>query len=334
MKRGNRMAYKKSVYLKAKAALDARRAASEQMARLRHEEVLRVCPALEDVEREMTACGAEVIRRIAGGEDCKQNFDTLKAHSLAMQQERARLLKEHGFAADYLDNVYTCPVCQDTGTHGSYYCDCYLALVRETAKKEIKAAQLGQCTFETFDLRYYSDTVDPQLGKSHRQVMAAVLQHFKNYAEQFTPRSRGAILLGKTGLGKTHLSLAVVNRLVERGFNVYYDSAAGLLNRLEKQRFSKNDTDDELEEDIFSSDLLVIDDLGTEFTTSFTTAAIYDVLNTRLNRGLPTFFNSNMTLNEIEERYSQRFTSRVVGNCDIVGFYGKDIRQQKIREKF
>lgn len=328
------MAYKKSVYLKAKAALDARRAASQQKARLRHEEVLRVCPALADVEREMTACGAEVIRSIASGEDCKKNFDMLKQHSLSMQRERTRLLTENGFAADYLDNVYVCPVCQDTGTHGAYYCECYLSLIRETAKKEIRASQLDKCTFDTFDLRYYSDTVDPKLGKSHRQIMAAVLSHFKNYAEHFSNQSRGAILLGKTGLGKTHLSLAVVNRLTERGFNVYYDSAAGLLNRLEKQRFSRSETDEELEEDVYESDLLVIDDLGTEFSTAFTTAALYDVLNTRLNRGLPTFLNSNMVLSEIEERYSQRFTSRVVGNCDIVWFYGKDIRQQKIRENF
>ena len=328
------MAYKKSVYLKAKALLDARRAEAERTAQLRHAQVAQLCPQLDEIEREMAACGAEVVKNVARGEDCRAQMDVLKQRSLAMQAARARLLTEHGFPADYLENVYTCPVCKDTGARGAYVCDCYRALVRQTAKTQIKAAQLEKSTFETFDLRYYSDTVDPQLGQSPREIMAAVLEHFKTYAETFTTASKGAILLGKTGLGKTHLSLAVVNRLLERGFNVYYDTAAGLMNRLERQRFSKTETDDELEEDVYGSDLLVIDDLGTEFSTAFTTAALYDVVNTRINRGLPTFLNSNMTLPEIEERYSQRLTSRVVGNYDIVEFYGSDIRQQKIRENF
>lgn len=327
------MAYKKSVYLKAKAALDARRAAAEQTAQLRHMQVAAVCPQLEEIEREMATCGAEVIRHVARGEDCRVEIEALKQKSLAMQRERAVLLEQNGFAKDYLDNVYTCPVCKDTGTRGAYFCDCYLDLIRQTAKSEIKAAHLERYTFDTFDLRYYSDAVDPQIGKSHRQIMATVLRYFKNYAEQFTTQSKGAFLHGRTGLGKTHLSLAVVNRLTERGFNVYYDSAQSLMNRLEKNRFSKDSTDEELEDDVYGSDLLVIDDIGTEFSTAFTAAALYDIINTRVNRGLPTFLSTNMTLPEIEERYSQRITSRIVGNFSEVSFYGRDVRQQKIHEK-
>ena len=139
-------------------------------------------------------------------------------------------------------------------------------------------------------------------------------------------------MLGKTGLGKTHLSLAVVNRLLDRGFNVYYDSAQGILDRLEKDHFNRNYQDDELQEDLYKSDLLVIDDLGTEMVTSFTLSALYQLVNERINDGLPTLFSTNLTPAELEAIYSQRLTSRILGTCDILQFYGKDVRQQKARE--
>ena len=328
------MAYKQSVYLKAKAALDARRSAAEQEARRRYDEVAKKCPELDAIDREMAACGAEAVRCVARGDDGQACMAALSQKNLALQQERRALLERNGFRADYLEDVYTCPVCKDTGTHGNYYCKCYLRLIRETAKAQIKAAQLCESTFDTFDLRYYPDAVDPQLGKSPRQIMTAVLSFFKTYAETFTPSAKGLLLLGKTGLGKTHLSLALVNRLIDRGFNVYYDSAQNLMDRLERNRFSNKYDDEELNDDIYESDLLIIDDLGTEFSTSFTVAAMYNIINNRINSGLPTILNSNLLLPEIEARYSQRFTSRIVGACDVVEFHGRDIRQQKIHAKF
>ena len=327
------MAYKRSVYQQAKEALDRRRAQAERLQQQRHDEIAAQCPELLDAEREMAACGAELIRVACRGEQVDQKIAALSQRNLDAQQQRAKLLQTLGYAPDYLDNVYTCPICKDTGTHGSYYCTCYLDLIRQTAKESIKgAAQLKKCTFETFSLRYYSDMPDPALGRSHRQIMSSICAYLRSYAETFPKGAKSLIMLGKTGLGKTHLSLAVVNRLLDRGFNVYYDSAQGILDRLEKDHFNRNYQDDELQEDLYKSDLLVIDDLGTEMVTSFTLSALYQLVNERINDGLPTLFSTNLTPAELEAIYSQRLTSRILGTCDILQFYGKDVRQQKARE--
>lgn len=324
------MAYKRSVYLKAKETLDDRRAEAQRLQQQRHAEAAQICPAILDAEREMAACGAELIKIACAGGNTQEQLAALSQRNLDAQQRRAALLKEAGFPADYLDNVYTCPVCKDTGTHGSYYCKCYLDLIRQTAKDCIKgAAQLKKCTFETFSLRYYSDTSDPALsGRSHRKIMENICAYLKNYADTFTPASKSLLMIGKTGLGKTHLSLAVVNRVLDRGFNVYYDSAQGIMDRLEKDHFNRGNRDDELQEDLFKSDLLVIDDLGTEMVTSFTVSALYQLVNERINDGLPTIFSTNLTPAELEATYSQRLTSRLLGVCDMLQFYGRDVRQQ------
>ena len=327
------MAYKRRVYLTAKESLDHRRAAAQQLQQQRHAEVAARCPAVLEAEREMAACGAELIRIACAGGDTQQQLAALSARNLEAQQRRADLMREAGFPADYLDSVYTCPVCKDTGTHGNYYCKCYLDLIRQTAKDCIKgAAQLKKCTFETFSLRYYSDTIDPALDLSHREIMTSVRDYLVRYADSFTTQAKSLIMFGKTGLGKTHLSLAVVNRVLDRGFNVYYDSAQGIMDRLEKEHFNRNNGDDELQEDLYKSDLLVIDDLGTEMVTSFTLSALYQLVNERINDGLPTIFSTNQTPAELEATYSQRLTSRLLGTCDILQFYGRDVRQQKARE--
>ena len=327
------MAYKRSVYQQAKETLDRRRAQSQQLQQQRHAEIAAQCPAILEAEREMAACGAELIKVAYRGEQIEQKIAALSQRNLDAQKQRAKLLEEMGYAPDYLDNVYTCPVCKDTGTHGNYYCKCYLDLIRQTAKETIKgAAQLKKCTFETFSLQYYSDTVDPAIGRSPRQIMGSISAYLQNYAETFSLQAKSLLMAGKTGLGKTHLSLAVVNRVIDRGFNVYYDSAQGIMDRLEKDHFNRANRDDELQEDLYESDLLVIDDLGTEMVTAFTVSALYRLVNERMSNGLPTVFSTNLTTAELEAKYSQRLMSRIMGNCDLLQFYGRDVRQLKARK--
>lgn len=327
------MAYKRSVYQQAKETLDHRRAQSQQLQQQRHAEIAARCPAILEAEREMAACGAELIKVAYRGEQIEQKIAALSQRNLDAQKQRAQLLEAMGYAPDYLDNVYTCPVCKDTGTHGNYYCKCYLDLIRQTAKGNIKgAAQLKKCTFETFSLHYYSDAVDPAVGRSPRQIMGSICAYLQNYAETFSLQAKSLLMAGKTGLGKTHLSLAVVNRVIDRGFNVYYDSAQGIMDRLEKDHFNRANRDDELQEDLYESDLLVIDDLGTEMVTAFTVSALYRLVNERMSNGLPTVFSTNLTTAELEAKYSQRLMSRIMGNCDLLQFYGRDVRQLKARE--
>jgi len=133
---------------------------------------------------------------------------------------------------------------------------------------------------------------------------------------------------GATGLGKTHLSLAIANVVAEKGYRVIYDTAHNILSSLEREKFSYSNTG-EREKEILDCDLLIIDDLGSEFSTQFTVAAIYNIVNTRINRSKPVIISTNLTEKELEEKYTQRVTSRIIGNYVSLLFIGKDIRQIK-----
>ena len=158
--------------------------------------------------------------------------------------------------------------------------------------------------------------------------MSEILEYCKCYAEDFSPDSESLYMHGATGLGKTHLSLAIANVVAEKGFRVIYDSAQNLLSSLEKEKFSYSNSG-EREKEVLECDLLIIDDLGSEFSTQFTTAAVYNIVNTRNNRSKPVIISTNLTDTELEAKYSQRITSRIIGEYVSLLFIGRDIRQLK-----
>ncbi|MDR1928036.1 MAG: ATP-binding protein, partial [Oscillospiraceae bacterium] len=134
-----------------------------------------------------------------------------------------------------------------------------------------------------------------------------------------------------TGLGKTHLSLAIAQQVLAKGFGVIYGSAQNLFSRLERERFARfGENTGEAEQALLECDLLILDDLGAEFSTSFTVSALYNLLNTRLNRALPTIINTNLDARQREEKYSERVTSRIIGNYQTLRFFGSDIRQARL----
>ena len=139
---------------------------------------------------------------------------------------------------------------------------------------------------------------------------------------------------GATGLGKTHLSLAIANEVIQNGFGVIYVSAPMLLSTLEKSHFKYDyDTEEETINSLVTCDLLIIDDLGTEFQSSYSTSTIYNIFNSRLLNRKPTIMNTNLTLKDLEKSYSPRFVSRVMGNCAKIDFLGRDIRRPRPRRQ-
>jgi DNA replication protein DnaC len=137
---------------------------------------------------------------------------------------------------------------------------------------------------------------------------------------------------GETGLGKTHLSLAIAGEVIEKGYTVLYNSAQNIFNELQKERFGKGDSDGRFEPMVLECDLLVIDDLGAEFSTQFTNAALYNIVNTRINASLPTIISTNLSLKELEERYTRRISSRLIGEYNTLYFIGGDVRQKKTED--
>ena len=149
------------------------------------------------------------------------------------------------------------------------------------------------------------------------------------YATQFTAHSKSIIIYGGTGLGKTHLSLAIANGVINRGFSVVYGTAQNIFTDLQNEAFGRKDNLRYYERAVLNCNLLIIDDLGTEFKNSYVSACLYNIINSRLLAKLPTIISTNLSIYEVEERYDQRVTSRIIGEYSPLTLIGKDIRYIK-----
>ena len=158
--------------------------------------------------------------------------------------------------------------------------------------------------------------------------MKRILEFTRNYAENFTPSSGSILMFGGTGLGKTHLSLAIANKVLEKGYSVVYDSIINILRTIEKEHFSR-DHSSEMTDLILSSELLIIDDLGTEYETQFYNSTVYNIINSRINSSRPTIINTNLDYAGINKRYEARVVSRLTTIYSCLEFKGEDIRMQK-----
>lgn len=322
------MSYKRSVYIKAKEILAERKAKAENEAQMRHSAAVAACPEILRIESEMASHGADVIKAVGMGANLDEYILSLAKANLTAQAKRKELLTGAGFPEDYLDAKYTCEICKDTGYNKEFYCQCYRKLIRDVARDELGASSpLKRCTFDSFRLDNYPDVVDSMIGVNQREHMKNVFEFCKEYAENFSTEANGIFMYGKTGLGKTHLSLAIANVVIDKGYDVYYGSVQTIMDKLEAERFGRLPREDSIKEDILSCDLLIIDDLGTEFATQYTNAEIYNIINSRMLSSLPTIISTNLDMAGIAEKYTQRVASRIIGSFESAYFCGKDFRQ-------
>ncbi len=328
------MNYSKNIFKKAYDIATERQMKANSDAQLRRAKVCREIPEIEEIERELTAISIKTARAVLKGSDAREELINLKSESLKLQERIAYLLNTHGYREDYMEPQYYCPECCDTTfvekDGKSLYCQCFLNLLRDCACEEInKLSPLKLSTFDTFSLDYYPYDSN-QDGVSPYARMSKILNYCVNYAHNFTEGSRSILMRGATGLGKTHLSLAIANEVLSKGYYVVYVSAPSILSELEKAHFNyEKEEEQSLSDTLTDCDLLILDDLGTEYINQYSKAAIYNIFNNRLLRNKPTIINTNMTIRELESSYSQRFVSRIMGSCDKLDFIGKDIRAAK-----
>ncbi|MBQ8228342.1 MAG: ATP-binding protein [Clostridia bacterium] len=322
------MKYSPSEYEQARRELDRRRNEAEKIQKTHRDEVALKCPELVKIEQEMANAGLSVIKALGMGDDSQDFIKFLETTNLDAQKRRAELLKENGYPEDYLKVKYFCSKCNDKGFKDGFMCSCHKVLLKNIAYKKLCSQfPVDKCSFENFDLSFY-----PDFGSDitpHKR-MSAVFSFCKNYAEDFSSRSQSILMLGETGLGKTHLSLAIAGQVIRRGFGVIYASTQNILNKLESEKFGRSDTSD-TEKNLIECDLLILDDLGTEFSTQFTVSAIYNIINSRLLASKPTVISTNLTMEQLESVYTQRISSRILSEYTILQFDGTDIRQLKTR---
>ncbi len=279
-------------------------------------------PELKEIENKLSAVGAKLAITALSGDT--EKIEKLKAESAILADKKGKILNKSGVT----DFKYECSVCKDTGYVQGKICDCIKAQAEKIIIAELsKEMPLGECSFDNFDLKYYSDKTDKN-GENPRRRMTAILKVCTEYVINFGKESKNLLFFGNAGLGKTHLTLAIVSGIIKKGFLPIYGSAENLFSAIEKEKFSGDGRG--TYDSMLDCDLLVIDDLGAELTTSFTKSVLYNLINTRMLSRKPTIINTNLSMKEIEQRYTARVSSRLIGNYEWHKFLGDDIRQQKI----
>lgn len=319
------MKYSEIIYSKAEAELKERRVRAEALAETRRKQFSEKFPELIDIENIMKFSALEVIRSV-GSNGKPVNISEVAKTNLEAQAKKKELLVKNGYPADYLDIPYTCKKCNDSGIFNGKLCECHLAILQKLSVESLSCSPiLAKSTFDSFELENYSSVKDTELGFSYREIMGGVFAMLKNYAENFRPDSSSLFFSGGTGLGKTHLALAIFNVLTANGYSVYYSSARKVVKQLQNEHFGKGDTD--LNEELSRNDMVIIDDLGAEFETPFATAAINEIIDDAVLMGKPMIIISNLDKKAFEDRYGERVASRL-NEFEIIQFFGTDIRQK------
>ena len=333
------MAYDANVLRRATQRLEeGRRARGDRLEELRRQAYQRQ-PRLERLDRELQATMSQLVAAaLRQGEDPTRAVQEIKEHNLEIQKERAVLLGAMGLPEDALDPKPECPLCNDTGWRGARMCTCLQKLCAQEQIKELsKLLPLGERSFDTFRLDYYSQTPWPGRGCSPRENMELVYEVCLSYAQKFGRfYFKNLFLSGAPGLGKTFLSACIARTVSEQGHSVVYDTAGSVFAQFEAQKFQRDSLDGQEARDetrrYLGCDLLILDDLGSELTTQFTQWALYELMNTRLVAGRHTVISSNLTLEEAARRYSPQIASRLEGEYHVLHFFGDDIRLLKKRQ--
>ncbi len=251
-------------------------------------------------------------------------------------ERRRKLLTAHSFPADYLDPVYTCKDCRDTGWIGQKHCHCF---DKEVVSLFYTQSGLGDVlqreNFDTFNLNCYrDDLIEEKTGRSSREIMTSALNTCRRFASDYgnDPGKDYLLLNGAAGLGKTFLTHCIAKELIDKGHSVIYYSAGELFEILARTHFGRteDDTADRFDDEYLTGcDLLIIDDLGTELTNNFTCSALFQLLNARIACGRGVVISTNLTITDIGRNYSDRISSRVMEHFTLVHAFGEDIRIRK-----
>ena len=329
------MGYSKEIYDKVQKELyDIKMEAVDELNR-KKDILYNRFPEAAEIEKQLSATAIKAARAVISGANSKEELLKLRQTTKNLRERLTHILKSVNLPEDYLELNYRCKKCSDEGYIDGIMCDCMKKMMKKEVYNELnKMSPLELSSFENFSLDFYSDTPQPNSELTPKKRMAKILEFCKKYASQFKKNSPSLLMTGSTGLGKTHLSLAIAKEVIEKGFGVIYGSAQNIISKVEKEKFrGYQNSSDETERHYIDCDLLIIDDLGTEYLTSFSSAAIYNIVNSRIMMNKPTIISTNLSMKELEKNYSQRMVSRIIGNNIRLEFLGSDIRQKIMFKK-
>ncbi len=311
--------YTQDNYRKVTDIIEKRRLSAIADADAKNAEVEIRSEEIRKIDAELRGTGLLIFKTACAGGD----IAPIRERNLALTKRRCEVLLSLGLPEDYTEPKYTCKKCSDTGFDKKGRCTCFSELlITENIRSSGMGNLITKQSFENFKLERYKD--DPHIYERMKENLEAA----KAFAENFESGISTMLFIGTTGTGKTHLSTAIAKAVIEKGFSVLYDSAQNIISAFEHDRFKSGYGPYEPKGDKYNEcDLLIIDDLGTEFVNQFTLSCLYNLINTRQNAGRKTIVSTNISPKELTEKYDDRIYSRLMG-CDsrILFFAGKDLR--------
>ena len=325
-----------SAYTLANRELKKIREENKNLQEKRRREVMDKAPELSEIEAKLRRCGTGLARCIL---DKKADFYSIKEEVQELQERKSRLLCNLNLPTDYLDEIYTCPACKDVGfNEKGDRCSCLKNLISKYVGLNANMTRfMEEQTFDKFDFSVFSAQPTGENGRNPLEYAKKAYNIGLEFAENFDDSHDNLLMMGNAGTGKTFLSSCIANYTLKRGKNVYYQTAFQLFDMLEKLKFGKIESEKTEQAEyaadyVYKTDLLIIDDLGTEFVTAYSTAALFDIINTRQIQEKSTIISTNLTGEGLENIYGRRFTSRLFGTYKVVPFIGKDLRLRKFKE--
>ena len=319
------MKYTRDAFEKAEQTLSERRMKAETERRDRLEEIKVNAPEIANMQKNLVGMNFEILKLIGNGKgsaDTRQKVEEIKKKNLSTRNTIHNMLESFGYPAEYLQYHYYCEKCKDTGYKNGVRCECFEKLLAKYTTDELnKNCFIKLHDFSEFRIDFYptdSNKFNP------RTRMNRVFEDCRHYAENFQENSPSLFFYGGTGLGKTFLSSCIAKKLLEEGRNVVFGSIPDIFRKIEDEHFNR--TEGNTSDIIINAELVILDDLGSEFKTSFNDSVLYEIVNSRINLEKPTIISTNLSLEELNGRYNERIISRLTGNFLTYKFVGDDIR--------
>ena len=311
--------YTRENYALSKAEIEKRRLDAIATAEERNAMLKLESSEIREIDKELTGTGLLLFKTACMGGD----IEAIRKRNTELNAKRRQVLVKLGYPEDYTDVHYTCKTCSDTGFVGTRMCSCLKQLL---ITKNIQSSGMGNLidkqSFENFSLDVFNS--NPEI----KARMERNLKIAKAFADNFANHHSNLLLIGTTGTGKTHVSTAIAKTVITQGFDVLYDSAQNIIDDFETDKFkSGSNRTESLSEKYLECELLIIDDLGAEFVTQFSVSALYNLINTRQNKGLSTIISTNLSAGELAGKYEGRIYSRIIGaDYTVLRFEGNDHR--------
>lgn len=300
--------------------------------RRKNEIILRI-PSAAALIDSLEHIGPKIAQTVLAGGNVQQAISHLMEETELCRQKLSALLEQNCYPRDYLELQYTCHRCSDRGYIEGKMCGCLKELIAKYNAEEFNEnSSVTLENFSSFSLSYYSSRTEKEMARSPRQTMGEILEFCKAYAERFQPHAPSILMIGETGLGKTHLSLSIANEVMKKGYSVLYASSPDLFRKLQNEYYGKGEPGVDTMDLLQKTNLVILDDLGAEMESQFSISTLYNIVNSRLNADKPMLISTNLTPRELERRYTGRVASRLLTMYKCLKFVGKDVRQLKLKQ--